>query len=95
MNITDIQSSPLHWVFESCQNLAKEYQIEVSGSELIGLIPKNAMIEAGYFFNATCKDPQEALEIAKSQEAEDFDIEFDFNYSIDVDIDCIKEKPND
>jgi glutamate formiminotransferase/formiminotetrahydrofolate cyclodeaminase len=66
MNITDIKSSPLHWVFESCQNLAKEYQIEVSGSELIGLIPKKAMIEAGYFFNAACKDPQEALEIAKN-----------------------------
>jgi glutamate formiminotransferase/formiminotetrahydrofolate cyclodeaminase len=66
MNITDIKSSPLHLVFESCQNLAKAYNIEVSGSELIGLIPKNAMIEAGYFFNATCKDPQEALEIAKN-----------------------------
>jgi hypothetical protein len=38
---------------------------------------------------------EEALEIAKSQEAEDFDIEFDFSYSIDVDIDCIEEKPND
>lgn len=66
MNITDIKSSPLHLVFESCMNLAKEYNISVSGSELIGLIPKKSMIEAGYYFNAECKDSQEALETAKN-----------------------------
>jgi len=65
MNITDIKSSPLHLVFESCQNLAKAYNIEVSGSELIGLIPKKAMIEAGYYFNTDCKNSLEAIETAK------------------------------
>ena len=66
MNITDIKSSPLHLVFESCQNLAKAYNIEVSGSELIGLIPKKSMIEAGYYFNTSCKNDIEALESAKN-----------------------------
>lgn len=66
MNITDIKSSPLHLVFESCQNLAKAYNVEVSGSELIGLVPKRAMIEAGYYFKTECKNPQEAIEIAKN-----------------------------
>lgn len=66
MNITDIKSSPLHLVFESCQNLAKAYNIEVSGSELIGLLPRNAMIEAGYYFNKSCKNDIEALESAKN-----------------------------
>ncbi len=66
MNITDIKSSPLHLVYESCQNLAKAYNIEVSGSELIGLLPRNAMIEAGYYFNTSCKNDIEALESAKN-----------------------------
>jgi glutamate formiminotransferase / formiminotetrahydrofolate cyclodeaminase len=66
MNITDIKSSPLHLIFESCQNLAIAYNIEVSGSELIGLIPKKSMIEAGYYFNTSCKNDIEALESAKN-----------------------------
>ncbi len=66
MNITDIKSSSLHKVFESCQKLAKAYHIEVSGSELIGLVPKKAMIEAGYYFDSSCKNDLEALEAAKN-----------------------------
>lgn len=77
MNITDIYSSPIHLVFNSCVVLAKKYQIEVTGSELIGLIPKKSMKEAGYFFNSNIKNDVDAIEWASKtlhlNEVKDFD----------------------
>jgi glutamate formiminotransferase/formiminotetrahydrofolate cyclodeaminase len=78
MNITDIVSSPIHLVFESCMKLAKEYNISVSGSELIGLIPKKSMIDAGYYFNPELKTDSEAIACAKKtlnlNEVKPFDV---------------------
>ncbi|MCK9218972.1 MAG: glutamate formimidoyltransferase [Bacteroidales bacterium] len=50
INLTNISITPVHIAFEmSCQK-AQERGMRVTGSELIGLIPKKAMIEAGKYF---------------------------------------------
>lgn len=51
-NLTNYLETPLHLVYESCRELAKKYAVEVSGSELIGLIPKNALLAAGRFYSS-------------------------------------------
>ena len=43
-NITNFRYSPIFYVFDLVTQLAKEYNIEVNGSELIGLIPKTALL---------------------------------------------------
>lgn len=50
MNIVNTDLSPVHQVFEICQRLAIEYGTEVTGSELIGCIPKHCLNEAEAYF---------------------------------------------
>lgn len=50
MNITDIQQTSLHEAFEACRASAYERGLRVTGSELVGLVPKKVMLEAGKFF---------------------------------------------
>lgn len=49
-NITDISQSPVHQVFEEIKKSAKNYDVQVTGAELIGLIPLKVMLEAADFY---------------------------------------------
>lgn len=50
MNLTDTKQTPIHSAFDATCEKAAERGIRVTGSELIGLIPLEAMREAGRFF---------------------------------------------
>ncbi len=50
MNITDANATPLHLAFEECCKSADRRGMRVTGSELVGLVPLNAMLEAGRYF---------------------------------------------
>lgn len=50
MNLTDMNVTSVHQAFEEACDSAKKYGAEVTGSELIGLIPLKAMLEAGKYF---------------------------------------------
>jgi glutamate formiminotransferase/formiminotetrahydrofolate cyclodeaminase len=50
MNLTNIEVTPIHIAFDEVCNKALEYGVSVTGSELIGLIPLKAMLEAGKYF---------------------------------------------
>ena len=50
INITRFRETPLHKVFEACNDCAHTRGQRVTGSELIGLIPLSAMLEAGAYF---------------------------------------------
>ena len=50
MNITDITLTSLHEAFEACYQSAHNRGMRVTGSELVGLVPKKVMIEAGKYF---------------------------------------------
>lgn len=50
MNLTDISITPVHDAFDEVCRKAQERGIRVTGSELVGLIPLDAMLEAGRYF---------------------------------------------
>ncbi|MFN8152913.1 MAG: glutamate formimidoyltransferase [Bacteroidia bacterium] len=50
INITKFRETPLHIVFEECYNSAYWRGQRVTGSELVGLVPLSAMLEAGRYF---------------------------------------------
>lgn len=52
MNITDIDQTPLHIAFDEVCRAAQVRGIRVTGSEVVGLIPKRTLIEAGRYFLA-------------------------------------------
>lgn len=47
INLTDISVTPVHIAFDEVCKKADERGIRVTGSELVGLIPLNAMLDAG------------------------------------------------
>ncbi len=50
MNLTNINVTPVHIAFDEVCNKANERGIRVTGSEIVGLIPLKAMLEAGKYF---------------------------------------------
>ena len=50
LNLTNYKEISMHEVFESIKAQAKVHGIEATGSEVIGLVPKEALIEAGAFY---------------------------------------------
>ncbi|NOZ48057.1 MAG: glutamate formimidoyltransferase [Chlorobi bacterium] len=47
MNLTDINITPIHIAFDEVCARAQEKGIRVTGSELVGLVPLHAMLDAG------------------------------------------------
>ncbi len=50
MNITDTRATTLHQAFEACCKSADQRGMRVTGSELVGLVPLNVLLEAGKYF---------------------------------------------
>ena len=69
INFTNYKVTPPHLVFEAVRKLAAEKGLRVTGCELVGLIPKAAMLEAGHYFlkqqgKSTGVPERELIEIA-------------------------------
>jgi glutamate formiminotransferase len=56
-NLTNYLETNLHDVYERCKTIAKQMDIEVTGSELIGLVPMDAMVKSGKFYDGTNDNP--------------------------------------
>ena len=50
MNITDIDTTPLHVAFEEVSRAASARGLRVTGAEIVGLVPKKVLTEAGKFY---------------------------------------------
>lgn len=50
MNMTDLSVTPLHAAFEEVCRAAEARGVRVTGTEIVGLIPKRALVEAGRYF---------------------------------------------
>ncbi len=50
INLTNHYITPLHEVYEECRRQAEEIGAIVTGSEVVGLVPGEAIIEAGRFY---------------------------------------------
>lgn len=69
MNITDINATPLHMAYEEVCRAAEVRGLKVTGTEIIGLVPKRVLIEAGRYFmekmgNSTEHTEEEIIEAA-------------------------------
>lgn len=65
INLTDFTVSPMHEVFDACVKEAEKHGARVTGSEIVGLVPKQAMIDAGMHYlrkqKANCGVPEKTL----------------------------------
>ncbi|MDR1649405.1 MAG: glutamate formimidoyltransferase [Synergistaceae bacterium] len=50
INMTDYAATPLHRVFETVKSEAARYGVNVTGSEIIGLTPMQALVDAASFY---------------------------------------------
>ena len=50
MNLTDISRTPLHVAFDEVCRKADARGVRVTGTEIVGLVPKRALLEAGRYF---------------------------------------------
>ena len=50
MNITDINVTPLHKAFDEVCRAADARGVRVTGAEIVGLVPKRTLIDAGRYF---------------------------------------------
>jgi len=50
MNITDIAATPLHVAFEEVCRAAAARGLRVTGTEIVGLVPKRVLLDAGRFY---------------------------------------------
>ena len=77
MNITDIDATPLHVAYEEVSRAAAARGLRVTGAEIVGLVPKKVLLEAGRFYLAKQQrslgiDEREILKIAvKSMSLDD------------------------
>ncbi|MEM9378732.1 MAG: glutamate formimidoyltransferase [Planctomycetota bacterium] len=52
MNLTDLSVTPVHAAFDACEERAAARGIRVTGSEIVGLVPLQVLLEAGRHYLA-------------------------------------------
>ncbi len=63
INMTDFKKTPLHRVFETVRSEADRYGVPVVGSEIVGLVPSEALLEAAdHFLRLERFSPSQVLE---------------------------------
>jgi glutamate formiminotransferase/formiminotetrahydrofolate cyclodeaminase len=50
MNLTNIEETPLHAAFDACCESAARRGLRVTGSEIVGMVPKKCLVDAGRYF---------------------------------------------
>jgi glutamate formiminotransferase/formiminotetrahydrofolate cyclodeaminase len=51
MNLLDFNEVSMHDVYEACKEEAEQFGVEVTGSEVVGLVPKESLVMAGRFYS--------------------------------------------
>ena len=47
MNLTNLEATPLHMAFDACVESASDRGLRVTGSEIVGMLPKKCLLDAG------------------------------------------------
>src|SRR5450631_2598011 len=50
MNLTNLEETPLHAAFDACSEAANKRGLRVTGSEVVGMLPKKCLVDAGKYF---------------------------------------------
>ena len=64
MNLLNFREVNLHHVFEAVKEEADKLGVKVTGSEIVGLVPKESLILAGKFYDKKVFDEEELVSIA-------------------------------
>jgi glutamate formiminotransferase/formiminotetrahydrofolate cyclodeaminase len=62
MNLTNIEETPLHAAFDACAEAASKRGLRVTGSEVVGMVPRKCLVDAGRYFLRKQKWSQGASE---------------------------------
>ena len=57
INLTDLDTTPLHAAFDACEERARERGLRVTGSEIVGLVPRQVLLDAGRYYLAKMGRP--------------------------------------
>jgi len=69
INLTDLDVTPLHVVFDTCDDRARERGLRVTGSEIVGLVPLSVLLDAGRHYLKRMGRPTGVPETALMQTA--------------------------
>lgn len=50
INLTNIDETPLHAAFDACVESANNRGLRVTGSEIVGMVPRKCLLDAGRYF---------------------------------------------
>jgi glutamate formiminotransferase/formiminotetrahydrofolate cyclodeaminase len=65
MNLRDVSITPMHIAFEAVKTIVNDHGVQTCGSELVGLVPLSAMLEAGrWYSSADVTDEAELVDAA-------------------------------
>jgi glutamate formiminotransferase/formiminotetrahydrofolate cyclodeaminase len=57
INLTDLEVTPLHIVFDTAEERARERGLRITGSEIVGLVPRQVLLDAGRHYLAKMGRP--------------------------------------
>ena len=69
INLTDLDVTPLHVAFDTCEERARDRGLRVTGSEIVGLVPLSVLLEAGRHYLRRMGRPTGVSESALVQTA--------------------------
>lgn len=64
INLVNYKITNMHQVFEYVKQEAAKYNVETFGSEIVGLVPMEALLDVGKFYNPDLTDKNEILDLA-------------------------------
>ncbi len=64
INLVNYRITNMHQVFEEVKEEAEKFNAETWGSEIVGLVPLEAIIEAGKFYSASLNDEKKLVSTA-------------------------------
>ena len=65
MNLTNYTITPIHVAFEEVKKEAERLGVKVDGSEIVGLVPLDALLQAGKFYsNGKYSDEESLVDLA-------------------------------
>lgn len=66
MNLMDLNETSLWKAFITCEQLAHKYDLEVSGSEIVGMVPISEILAAGNYFLGNQQDNNSQMEVVSA-----------------------------
>lgn len=64
INLTDLDVTPLHLAFDTCDERSRERGLRVTGSEIVGLVPRDVLLAAGRHYLSRMGRPTGVSEAA-------------------------------